>query len=158
MIRALALCTLLTACSPTAPKPGNEADAASNKGTTDVDQVKLPWTRLRGVKPIELTPDTARWQRLGVKTAHAFLGESPDVLLVVYELADAQALLAAKDELLAIDPPADALQVRRPPAFHRKAAWSGAWLLIAGLPAEKPPSPEMEAARDAYLRGWSVGK
>jgi hypothetical protein len=106
------------------------------------------------VAPIALTPDAARWQRLGVKSAHAFLGAKPAVILVVYEFADPQALLAGKDELLAIDPPPDALQIREPPGFYRKASWTGAWLLIAGLPAEKPPSPEMEAARDAYLRAW----
>ncbi|APR82702.1 Hypothetical protein A7982_08051 [Minicystis rosea] len=115
---------------------------------------KPPWARLKGVKPIEIVSDTARWQRLGVKSAHAFRGEGPDVLLVVYEFADQQALLAAKAELLAVDPPPGALQVGQPPAFYRKASSTGAWLLIAGLPAEKPPSPQMEAARDARLHAW----
>jgi hypothetical protein len=119
-----------------------------------MDVAKVPWARLQGVAPIEITPDTAHWQRLGVKSAHAFLGEKPAVLLVVYEFADPQALLAAKDELLAIEPPPDALQVRTPPGFYRKASWTGAWLLIAGFPAEKPPSPQMEAARDAFLRAF----
>src|SRR5262245_52458560 len=120
---AAALVLGLAGCNPRSAgerAQGGEAEtapgSASKKGP-EMDLAKVPWARLRGVKPIELTPDTARWRRLGVKSAHAFLGEKPDVLLVVYEFADQPALLAAKDELVAVAPPPDALQVQKPPGF-----------------------------------------
>lgn len=89
-----------------------------------------------------------------MRAARAFMAEGPTVMLVVHEFEDQAALLAARDAILARRPPAAALQVEAPPPFYPKDAYTGAWLLIAGFPSEKPPSPESEAVREAYLQAF----
>jgi hypothetical protein len=76
-------------------------------------------------------------------------------MLVVYDLEDAGALAAARDEILARRPSPGALEVEVAPPFHAAAAATGRWLLVAGFPAEKPPSAEMERARRRFLDAWS---
>jgi hypothetical protein len=96
----------------------------------------------------------AELRRLHVTSVHAFMAESPTIMLVVYEFPHQDILLGAKDQILARQPSPGAFEVRVPPPFHAAAAWTGAWLLLAGFPAEKPPSPDMEKVRGAFLQAW----
>lgn len=87
---------------------------------------------------------------LGVRESRSFTATAPRVWLLVFRFDDQPALLAAQPALEARIGAGDADDNSTPP-YYVKSTYTGAWLLVTGFPSHKPVSPEMEAARTAFL-------
>src|SRR5690606_23004637 len=111
-----------------------------------------PWAMLRvGKSPVlalDVELDAALLDQHGVVEVQTFRVEAPEVWLFVYGFVDQASALAATDVLLEWSS-----DQGRP--WYPADVVNGAYLLIAGFPGEKPPSPEMEAARDAYIQSFA---
>lgn len=136
--------------TPAAPdKPPEPDRPPPTLGLPDFVQARL---KIAG-NPIEVLAHgyaADKLQALGVRDYRAFTATAPRVWLLVFRFDDQAALLARRSALEALIGAGDADDNSTPP-YYVKSAYTGAWLLVTGFPSHKPVSPEMEAARAAFL-------
>lgn len=147
--------------SPTQPEP---AETAPSKTETETEPSKTepnvvtdlrgyPWARIavvgNPVEPLEWPLDATKLAALGVRSHRAYSATTPRVWLFAFEFDDQAALLAAQREIEAL--------VGEPNGapYYRESSFTGAWLLVTGFPSEKPVSPQMHAARLAFISAWA---
>jgi hypothetical protein len=129
------------------PAPGETVDGVLPPG--------WPWAMLRLPQNplLELEggpkPDAARLKFMGVIKWRAFIAEHPALWLFVFEFATQRAALKALPELTRQIGPLGS------PPYSGDSVVNGAYLLVAGFPSSKPPSPKMIEARDIFVGAFA---
>ncbi len=115
-------------------------------------RVGYPYVRLRvegnPVEALDLPLDAAALRARGVRSYRAFTATEPRIWLLVFERSgevSQEEVERGIAELLPDDGP----------PYYRESTATGPWVLVTGFPGEKPVSPEMEAARVAFLASWA---
>jgi hypothetical protein len=135
--------------TPVTPTPPASTAPPPTLGLPDFIQARLAIAD----NPIEvlahgLAADTLKAH--GVREYRAYAATAPRVWLLVFRFDDQPALIARQKDLEAMLGAGDADDNSTPP-YYVKSTYTGAWLLVTGFPSHKPVSPEMEAARTAFL-------
>ncbi len=91
-----------------------------------------------------------RLTALGVREYHAFTATAPQIWLLAFRFDHQNVALERVKDLGALVGPEDG------PPYHRVVGGiTGGWLLVTGFPGDKPVSPEMEYARNAFLGAFA---
>lgn len=132
--------------TPVTPTPPASTSPPPTLGLPDFIQTRLA---VPG-NPIEVLAHGLAADKLlahGVREYRAYEATTPRVWLLVFRFDDQPALLAHQKDLEALLGGGGADS----PPYYVKSTHTGAWLLVTGFPSHKPVSPEMEAARTAFL-------
>lgn len=124
---------------------------ASSTATVDPSLTGHPWVRLvdrdNPVEPLDFSLPRAALAQIGVKSSRSYTATRPRIWLLAFELETQAQLFEAEPKLLEL--------IGSGPPYHAQTSHTGAWLLIAGFPDDKPVSPQMQLALDDVRGAWA---